>query len=348
MTWQRVRGHDRLIQAFDHAVRRGRLAHAYLFTGPPGVGKRLFADELAKALLCERQQAPSSPPPLEACDHCSACQLVEAGTHPDLETARRPDDKSEIPIEAVRRLARSLDLKPARGRGRIVILDDADDLNEESANCFLKTLEEPPAGALLILIGTSADRQLPTIVSRCQVIHFRPLSETIVAELLAAQGIEDTAFIQRLSRLSGGSLGQALALTDPELWEFRRKLLQGLTQSQPDTVGLSQDWTKFVEEAGKELPAQRRRASLVLRLFIDFLNQVLNFSVGVTPRLADECDLALMREFVKQVDTDQLLKMVDRCLEADLQIDRNVQLVLVLEGLLDSLSSVAQSGEPVA
>jgi DNA polymerase-3 subunit delta' len=352
MTWKRIRGHDHLMQAFDHVVRRGRLAHAYLFTGPPGVGKRLFAGELAKALLCEgrgtRRDLRAPHRFVEACDRCPACLLVDAGTHPDLETARRPDDKSEVPIEAVRRLARSLDLKPARGHGKVVILDDADDLNEESANCFLKTLEEPPPGAFLILIGTSADRQLPTIVSRCQVIHFRPLSETIVAELLASQGVENAALIQRLAQLSGGSLGQALALAEPQLWEFRRKLLQGLTQSPPDSVGLSQDWTKFVEEAGKEAATQRRRASLVLRLLIDFLNQVLNLSVGQTPRVTDESDLALMQKLAKQVDTDQLLRMVDRCLEADLQIDRNVQLVLILEALLDFLSSPAQIGDPVA
>ena len=122
MSWQRIRGHDSLIQAFDQAVRRGRLAHAYLFVGPAGVGKRLFAGELAKALLCEARQEAR----LEACDHCGACKLVDAGTHPDLQIARRPDEKSEVPIDVVRELARSLDLKPARGRGKVVILDDAD------------------------------------------------------------------------------------------------------------------------------------------------------------------------------------------------------------------------------
>jgi DNA polymerase-3 subunit delta' len=356
MSWQRIRGHDQIIQSFDHVVRRGRLAHAYLFTGPPGVGKRLFAGELAKALLCEggkgrggeeetRRQGDKETgrPRLEACDHCPACLLVEAGTHPDLQTARRPDDKSEVSIDIVRELARGLDLKPARGRGKMVILDDADDLNEESANCFLKTLEEPPPGALLILIGTSADRQLPTIVSRCQFVHFHPLPEALVAELLASQHIKDAAFVRRVARLCGGSPGQALALADPELWQFRRKLIQGLTQPRPDSVGLAQDWTKFYEEVGKESAAQRRRVSLVLRLLIDFLNDALSVSVGKSPRLADETDLPLLQKFAQQTDTDQIMQMIDRCLEADLQNDRNVQLVLIIEALIDSLSSVSGS-----
>src|SRR6516164_3341001 len=190
-----------MVRAFDHARKRGRLAHAYLFCGPPGVGKRLFANELAKALLCENPPGAQ----LEACDRCPACHQVEAGTHPDFFAAGRPEENLEIPIELVRELCRSFSLKAARGRGKVALLDDADDLNEYSANCFLKTLEEPPAGAVLILIGTRPDRQLPTIVSRCQVVRFAPLPQPLVAALLREQGVEDQALVERLARLSGGS-----------------------------------------------------------------------------------------------------------------------------------------------
>ena len=180
MSWQRIRGHDNLIQAFQRAVQRGRLAHAYLLVGPAGVGKRLFAGELARALLCE------NPPSgrLEACDHCPSCLLAAAGTHPDLVQAGLPEGCNEWPVDLMREVVKSFILKSARGRGKMAVLDDADDFNEESANCFLKTLEEPPPGSLLLLIGTSADLQLRTIVSRCQVVRFAPLPEPLVAELL--------------------------------------------------------------------------------------------------------------------------------------------------------------------
>ncbi len=333
MSWQRVRGHESLVEAFDRVVRRGRLAHAYLFTGPPGVGKRLFAEELAKALLCE------APPGarLEACDRCPSCLQVAADTHPDFFVAGRPEDSLELPIEVVRELCRSFALKPARGRGKVAILDDADDLNDAAANCFLKTLEEPPPRSVLILLGTSADLQLPTILSRCQVVRFAPLPEAVVADLLRAQGVEDAVLIERLARLSGGSPGQAMALADPALWEFRRTLLQGLTRSPCDSVGLAQAWTHFVEEAGKEAAGQRRRATLVLRLLIEFLHAALSLSVGATPSLAEPDDLRALQEFVKRVDSEQLLKLLDRCLEAEFQIDRRVQLVMVLEALMDAM-----------
>src|SRR5262249_2777059 len=163
-----------LVAAFDHVVRRGRLAHAYLFVGAEGVGKKLFAAELARALLCEAPRPGSGR--LEACDRCASCLLVEAGTHPDLTVVGRPEESNEMPIELMRELCRHFMLKSARGRGKVIVLDDADDLNEVSANFFLKTLEEPPPHSVFLLIGTSREQQLPTILSRCQVVRFAPLA----------------------------------------------------------------------------------------------------------------------------------------------------------------------------
>jgi DNA polymerase-3 subunit delta' len=343
VSWQHVRGHDRLARAFGHVYRRGRLGHAYLFLGPPGVGKRRFAGELAKALLCEGRAANV----LEACDRCPSCLQMDAGTHPDFLAAGRPEDSLELPIDTVRELCRGLSLKPAAGRRKVAVLDDADALNDTSANCFLKTLEEPPERAVLILVGTTEDRQLPTIVSRCQVVRFAPLPDALVAELLRAQGVEDAALVERLVRYGGGSPGQARALADPALWEFRRRLLDGLTQPRPDAVGLARAWTRFVEEAGKESAAQRQRASLVLRLLIEMLNDALALSVGGRPKGADPDELEKLQALADRTGPERLTDLLDRCLEADHQIDRRVQLVLVLEAVLDALGQKLAAGQPV-
>src|SRR5262249_2864594 len=163
---------------------------------------------------------------LEACDRCPACAQVEAGTHPDFFVASRPEENLDLPIEVMRELCRATSLKPARGRGKVPLIEDADDPTEAPANCFLKTLQGPSPRSVFLVIGTTPDRQLPTIVSRCQVVRFAPLPAPLVAELLRANGVEDAALAERLVRLSGGSPGQALALADPELWAFRRKLLE--------------------------------------------------------------------------------------------------------------------------
>jgi DNA polymerase-3 subunit delta' len=336
LAWQRIRGHDALVEGFRRAVRRGRLAHAYLFTGPAGVGKRLFAVELAKALLCEKSPEGS----LQACDRCPSCIQVEAGTHPDFYTAVRPTELLDFPIDLMRDLCHSFALKSARGRGKVVLIDDADDLNEAAANCFLKTLEEPPSRSVLILIGSTPDRQLQTIVSRCQVIRFAPLAPELVDELLQAQGIDDAALRARIVRLSAGSPGMAKELADPALWDFRRDLLAGLTKTPIPSVDLSHKWMDFVEEAGKDSVAQRRRAQLVLRLFINFLDDALTVAMNGTPRRTEPDELSGLETLARRAGPDRLLEALERCLEADRQIDRRVQLVLILEGLMDALGQI--------
>jgi DNA polymerase-3 subunit delta' len=333
LSWDQIRGHDTLVRAFEHVVRRGRLAHAYLFVGPSGIGKRLFAQELARALLCESPPADS----LRACDQCTGCALTEAGNHPDLFVGGRAEGGNELAIDVVRELCQSFALKSARGRGKVAILDDADDLNEEAANCFLKTLEEPPARSVLLLIGTSPDRQLPTIRSRCQVVPFSPLSPALLEDWLRSRDEFEPAEFARLVRLSGGSPGRALAVADKGLWEFRAALLNDLVRGRRDSVAQARDWQRFVEEAGKEAPVQRRRAASVLRLLIAFLQDALCLSLGGTPAETGPEELPLLQEIVRRADSEKLLECLQRCLDADEQIDRWVQLVLVLEGLLDAL-----------
>jgi DNA polymerase-3 subunit delta' len=331
MAWERIRGHDAARDQLLAALHRGRLAHAYLFVGPPGVGKRLFATELAKALLCDRP-----PAPLTACDACPSCAQVAAETHPDFFTVRTPADKHELPVDAVREFCGKLGLKPARGPRKVGVVEDADDFNEESANTFLKTLEEPPPGSVLILLATSAERQLPTILSRCQVVRFQPLPDDALRAVLADYGVTDSDRVGRLVRLSGGSPGQALALNDDALWAFRETLLNGVTAAKPDPVGFASAWAKFVEEAGKESAAQRERASLVVRLLTDVLRSALRLAVGAGVD-ADPAEADKLRLLAERVGPDHLAELLQASTEADYQIDRKVQLVLVIESLADKL-----------
>lgn len=285
---------------------------------------------------------------MRACDACTACTLAEAGTHPDFYAVGRPEGSNELPIEVMRELCRGFGLKSSRGRGKVAVLDDADDLNEASANCFLKTLEEPPR-SVFILVGSSGERQLPTIISRCQVVRFAPLPEPLVVEILKQHELPDPALAPRLARLSGGSPGQALALADPALWDFRRQLLQGLLATKPDTVGLARAWMQFVEEAGKESGPQRRRAALVLRLLILFFEDALPLSLGTPEQVpagrqpAEPEDQQLLQGLAARVTPIRLLALLERCLEADTQIERYAQLVLVIEALLDALGRLVST-----
>ncbi len=341
MSWQRVHGHDLLVQLFADVVTRSRLGHAYLFVGPSGVGKKLFAFELAKTLLCEKRVGK-----FDACDRCPSCLQVGAGTHPDVMFASRPEDKHEFPLavlvgnnkdaKAPEGLIERLSRKPARGGYKIAIVDDADDFNDESANAFLKTLEEPPPNTVLILLATELNRQLPTILSRCQVIHFSSLPIPLVAELLRKQGVESD-LAERIARISGGSLGQAQELKDDAIWSFRRSLVESLSSRRIDTVRLAETWVSFVEEAGKETSLHRRRASLMIKLLIELLEAALSASIGIATDGLDKDNQTAIQSLANRLGTDRLLQLIDRCLEADRQIERRVQLVLAVEALADAL-----------
>jgi DNA polymerase-3 subunit delta' len=343
MSFSQILGHQERIDAFRRIVATGRLAHAYLFIGPAGVGKRRFAMGLAKAILCESRSENGK---LDACDRCAGCLLVDAGTHPDLFTAGRPEDKNEVPSEVTKELCRNFSLKSARGHGKIGILDDADELNEESANCFLKTLEEPPPSSLFILIGTSIDRQLATIKSRCQIVRFAPLADPHVRELLQKQGVQDPAMLDRLTKLANGSPGQAMSLADDSLWMFRRELLKGLAQPRVDSVGLARKFVDFAEDAGKETALQRRRAGQVLRLLIESLVDALRLHAGAAPRSAESAELPLVESLVQRASSEKIQAALERCLETETHLGRYVQISLVLEGLVDSLGQLFEQPGP--
>ncbi len=339
MAWSRIQGHDHLVDGFRQVAQRGRLAHAYLFAGPSGVGKHLFARELAKAILCEGSTSNA----LEACDRCAACALVDAGTHPDLVTIARPEDSIIVPIESVRDLCAAFSLKPARGHGKIAILDDADDLTDLAANCFLKTLEEPPPRSVLILIGSSVERQLPTILSRCHAVRFAPLPENVMATILRLHEITDPATIKRLTHAAGGSPGQALALADPDLWNCRAKLLAGLTRERIDVRSVAAAFIECAEKVGKDAPAQRQRAALILRLLIEAFCDAQALALGALTETTAGEDLPLLRALIKRASLEKISALVERCMEAEQHLDRYVQVSLVLDALVDALCQLLEA-----
>jgi DNA polymerase-3 subunit delta' len=279
--WQGIVGQDDVVERFRRTLSSGRLASTYLFVGPPGVGKRRFAIELARSLLC----AEADEAALEPCGRCESCRLFAAGNHPDLEVVGLPADKSALPIELFvgdrehrnqEGLCHRIALKPFFGRRKIAIVDDADHFSIPSANCLLKTLEEPPPSALLILIGTSPARQLPTIRSRSQIVRFQSLDRDQVAQILLERGlIEDRQQALRAAELSEGSMERALRLADAQLWQFREQLLAALRSEALDHVRLARAVHAFVEEAGKEASQRRDRLRLVVGFAVEFYRGLL-------------------------------------------------------------------------
>ncbi|MBN2474189.1 MAG: AAA family ATPase [Pirellulales bacterium] len=345
MTWRGIEGHDEVVEQFRRAIGRRRLASSFLFVGPAGIGKRTFALKLAQALLCSRRPDEA----LDPCGQCPACAQVAAATHPDVELVAKPDDKASIPIELLigdkehrgrEGLCHRISRKPQPGGRKIAIIDDADHLNPEGANCLLKTLEEPPPRSLLILIGTSPAKQLPTIRSRCQLVRFFPLPVDIVAGLLLARGlVSDAADARRLADFSGGSLQGALELGDEPFWDFRNQFYGKLAEPVLDSVRFSQTVSAFVDEAGKQAAARRTRLRQVINLAVEFYRRLLHIQSG-----AAAIDDTELQRFVERAlehapgDSRTTAARLDRCLEAAGQIDRNANQTTLIETWLDDLA----------
>ncbi len=355
MSWQGIEGHDDVVELFRRAIARGRLASTFLFVGPAGIGKRRFAERLAQTLLCPHADNEK----LIACQHCDSCVQAAAESHPDLIRIAKPADKSTIPVsvfigEGNRRmregLCHDIAMKPFGGGRKVAIIDDADYLNEEGANCLLKTLEEPPPRSILILIGTSADRQLPTIRSRAQTIRFQPLAESIVAERLLHLGLAtDESEARRLAGFSGGSLQRAMELTDDGLWEFRRELFRALSASRLANVPLAASLISFVEAAGKEASSRRNRARQAIAFAIEFYRQMLRVRAGQAPQGDDDLLTSLQRASKEWPgDEETATACIERSLEAHNHIERNAHQTTLLECWLDDLARIVQSGYGVA
>ena len=237
-TFEEIRGNTPLVEQLRRSAASGRSSHAYLFLGGAGAGKRLIANTFAKALQCEGEKRP--------CDSCKSCHAFNHGNHPDVIYFRPLKNGKTYTIEDVReQLLETVDLKPFQYEKKIYIIEKADTLNIQSQNALLKTLEEPPAHAVFLLLAERAEAFLPTILSRVVVMKIRPLSaETIADYLMQAGHLAEESHI--LSAYAQGRIGQALELVEDEGFrEMRQDILGKLevlpSMSEGDAYLLAKD-----------------------------------------------------------------------------------------------------------
>ena len=321
MPWDDLLGHESAIDRFRRSMERNRLASTYLFVGPPGVGKHTFSIKLAQALLCQA----NPPEMLEACGTCQSCVQVAAKTHPDLILISKPTDKAFIPVETFigdrehRRqtgLCHDIGLKPFMGGRKIAIIDDADFLNQEGANCLLKTLEEPPPNSMLILIGTSEQRQLSTIVSRSQVVRFSPLKNDQVATLLhRLSDLESDLPIEDLASASGGSVTRAVLLSEADVYEFRKQLYSYLTDLDPACNQFAKTVIGFVDAAGKDGASKRARLTMIGDFAIEFYRQSFLKLTDSCPddQESDQIMASAVTQLIERFGDGSVEELAERC-----------------------------------
>jgi DNA polymerase-3 subunit delta' len=234
-----LQGLDAAVAAFTEAQARGRLHHAWLLTGPEGMGKASFAYRAARRLLGAKP-IPGEADPLASSSDDPVCRMVAAQSHPDLMVLERLSEanptRKSIPVDEARRLPEFFSKAPAIAAYRVAIIDAADDLNVNAANAVLKTLEEPSGRGVLFLVSHAPGRLLPTIRSRCRRLAFAPWPEAALIDFIRERLELDDDDARRLAAMSRGAPGRALALAARGALDVDRQV-EGLLQRLPATDG---------------------------------------------------------------------------------------------------------------
>lgn len=310
-------GHQQQIERLQAALEQHRLAHAYLFDGPDGVGKKLVAQTVARAFLCERGIG---------CGSCASCTKMAAGSHPDCYLLE--PDGAAIKIDQVRALQPQLALRAFTGRGKVCLIDGAELMTREAANALLKTLEEPTSDTLIILISSRPESLLETIRSRCQRIRFTRLARQDIARYLEQALTLSAAEATVLAAVADGSLGKALGEYQDLYLKKRAELIQSLS-------ALSSTSSIQAFELAQTLKTEKDLIGEILTIFDTYFRDLLLYQHGQPlDQLINQDLLPLIREQSQQLSTSQLITKLGAVATARTYLQRNVNLHLTMDHML--------------
>ncbi|MDD5019087.1 MAG: DNA polymerase III subunit delta' [Candidatus Omnitrophica bacterium] len=313
MSFKEILGQEKALALLKSAVLGKRMSHAYIFVGPAGVGKSKAAINFAKLLVCQ------DPRQAEPCDVCSSCRKAQVAGHPDIQVLS-PEGQF-IKIDAVREACRRLSLRGFESSRKVLIVSDGGALNDESANALLKTLEEPSADTVIIILAASLKAVVPTIASRCQKIVFSSLQESVVRDILRKdyQIAEDEALY--LARISGGCMETALRFSKEKVFSYKNRLVE--------------EWMKgdFSLSCGHESEKRevRQEAETALYLLAGWLRDILVAQTSPEAKNiinADRIDdIIHLSQRLKTEDLEGALKVVAET-AADVKYNINMRVVL--------------------
>lgn len=330
-------GHEWAVTLLRRSIQNGRVAHAYLLSGPASIGKQVLALRMAQALICERADG-------DPCGECRTCRRVERGNHPDVRIAGmatqaqglKPDEavrQKDLKIDTVREWQGDITRLPYEAPRRILILHDAERLTESAANAMLKTLEEPPAYAVLILVASTTSDLMPTIVSRCRLLRLRPVPRRTIADALRERYrlVPDEADL--LAGWSGGRIGWALHMVqNPDALQSYQEQLDELIDLR---VRSRADQFAWAEERAKEYRGgEQERAFAALELWQRWQRDVLLVAAGRGDAIVFSDRQAALQQAATRTSLTALHAFLKRLELAARQLRENTNPQVVFENLL--------------
>lgn len=320
MTWTQFSQQPRASELLHHSLLNHRLAHAYLFAGPKGAGKKQMALHLAKSLFCPEKEA-------DACGACLTCRRIESGNHPDVLYVT-PDGAS-IKIDQIRALQKEMAMRAVESRYKVYIIEHIDKMTAQAANSLLKFLEEPPVGVLALLLTEHSHAILPTILSRCQIVPFSPLSAEAIAQKLSDAGV--LPGIAKVASHITTNVEEALILSQSESFAQLRNLVIQLVhecrQRNSSPLFSIHDMLHKSDKIKEELP-------LFLDLLILWLRDILYVQVGRHAHLINSDQQDVLQGQALAWTKAELLRGIDLVMETKYRIERNANAQLALERLV--------------
>lgn len=245
MSFKDVIGQKEVVNILKEELKDDRINHAYLFYGKEGIGKKTLATEFARALLCNQIEN-------DSCNICNNCRRVEHGNHPDLKIIEGNEKTKNLKIEQIREMQKEIAYKPYESEYKIYIIDGAENMTTQAANSLLKTLEEPPSYAVIILISEELNKLLPTVISRCQNLRFSNISREKMQKFLDKENVEESKK-ELIIGLARGSIGKAKELyKNDEFLNKRKKIYDFLKEihniTKVDIFSEANDWVDILKE----------------------------------------------------------------------------------------------------
>lgn len=324
MQWNNIIGHKQVITQLCLMQQEDRIPHAMLFCGTDGVGKSLVAEALAAAILCH------APVHNQACGHCKACRALAAGTHPDFFQIQPESETKAAPairIEAVRKLQEEIARIPLLSERRVVIMQEADKMNEAAANCLLKTIEEPSGQIVFILLTSRPSALLDTIISRCMRVEFGILQPEELVAILHQQGIEEP-LAGKLASIADGSVSKALAMQDEELLNLQTQAFD--LASVAGTLGVEQ-----LLQLAKEMSNHSRERLIQWLGFLAMIyRDLLMLYSGSGLPLYNQSDIDRLSSLLNKYHQQELLQLLQLVQDYQKRLGSNVNTQLCLEGFL--------------
>ncbi|GEL07027.1 DNA polymerase III subunit delta' [Salisediminibacterium halotolerans] len=309
------------VNVLRSSIEKDRLAHAYVFEGGRGTGKKEIAALLAKAFYCKERTG------AEPCHHCNECRRIDSGNHPDVHTIEA--DGASIKVEQIRGLKKEFSMRGLESERKVYLVYEAEKMTAPAANSLLKFLEEPEAEALAVLMTTQVQQLLKTVLSRAQVLSFKPLPPDALIRTLMEHGIKqnDAALVSKIT----SNVDEALTLCEGDyIAEARSKVIQlmnDLSERPKYTlITIQDDWLSFFKE--------KTDVQLGIDLLMLWYRDVIRMQVDQTDRIVYiGCEEQLEADALK-LNLEQLGKHLNATMDAKRRIDANTSPQLVMEQLL--------------